>query len=320
MVDFKYFINTDHFKIGHYGDKHVKRLNIALISSSAVVVITVIFYLIMYSFTNFSVLDDLQEYSEEYTKENVALDSIVMAAKIMPSYNFAKNAIWMEKTRDFNDTIIPGAEDMMEDMQLNNTYMVITNTEKFFPKFKYTSDNIPVGNSISYCISLHWASEEKGQTFELTDEVINFPECLEASTGKFMWNDDDPKNGIDVPAWIQNEHDIDCTDTEDCEATCDQLNALYLNGRRGKKCYSYQILESICLSVEYDSAYKQYKFAGGCFKDGKHYSMTSPVKNNIYYFDKVKFEVRNARDPVIKAGQLSNFTYSFGASMVSLTV
>jgi hypothetical protein len=100
MVDFKYYINADHFKIGHYGDKHVKRINIALTVSSVVVILTLIFYIIMYSFTNFSTYDDLQYYAEDYKKEDKALSDIEMAAKIMPSYNFAKNAIWMNKTRD----------------------------------------------------------------------------------------------------------------------------------------------------------------------------------------------------------------------------
>ncbi len=30
MVDFKYWINNDYFKIGRFGDKHVKNINIAL--------------------------------------------------------------------------------------------------------------------------------------------------------------------------------------------------------------------------------------------------------------------------------------------------
>lgn len=100
MVDFKYYTQADHFKIGHYGDKHVKRLNIAIIISAGIVLVTLIFYIIMYSFTNFSTYDDLQEYSEEYDSEDKQLSDIEIAAKIMPSYNYAKNALWMNKTRD----------------------------------------------------------------------------------------------------------------------------------------------------------------------------------------------------------------------------
>ena len=101
MVDFKYYLSADHFKIGHFGDKHVKRANLALAISGVVIVLTVIFYIIMYAFTNFNALDDLQEYTSQFTEaDNKELDDIVMAAKIMPSYNFKKNAIFMTKTRD----------------------------------------------------------------------------------------------------------------------------------------------------------------------------------------------------------------------------
>lgn len=318
MVDFKALLNTDHFKIGHFGDKHVKRINIAILVSGIIIVLTVIFYIIMYSFTNFNALDDLQEYSEVYLQEDKELSSINMAAKIMPSYNYAKNAIWMEKTRDANDTIIPNAEDMIVDLQLNNTYLKIENTNNFFPKFKFTEDNIPIGDSITMCVSLHWASEDKGQNFELTNQVGNFPVCKEAESGKMTWNDDDPKNGIDVPVWTQIERDIDCTDQEDCESVCGEFNAIYLNGRRGKKCYSYKILESICISVSYDSKLQQFNYKGGCFENGKHYSMTEPVKEQIYHFENIKFEVRNSKDPIIKAGEMSNYSYSYGASFVSI--
>lgn len=99
--DLKYYLNVDHFKIGHYGDKHVKRINMALFVSGIIIVLTLVFYLLMYSFTNFRTLDDLEEYSETFSKEDEKqFSEINMAAKIMPSYNFKKNAIWMNKTQD----------------------------------------------------------------------------------------------------------------------------------------------------------------------------------------------------------------------------
>ena len=178
-------------------------------------------------------------------------------------------------------------------------------------------DNIPVGSSITMCVSLHWATKDKGENYDLAQPVLNFPICAEAQTGKFIWNDEDPINGIDVPVWTQTEYDIDCTDDEDCESACDGYNALYLNGKKGKKCYSYKILKSICITVSYNSLLQTYDYVGGCFADGVHYLMADPEKNQIYHFESVLFEVRNVKDPILKAGQLSNYTYSFGASMVS---
>jgi ABC-type sugar transport system permease subunit len=101
MVDLKYQLSADHFKIGHFGDKHVKRINIALVVIGAITLLTIIFYIIMYSFTNFNALDNLQEYQETYTEEDdMELRSVNFAAKIMPSYNAEKNAIWMNRTND----------------------------------------------------------------------------------------------------------------------------------------------------------------------------------------------------------------------------
>lgn len=205
----------------------------------------------------------------------------------------------------------------MESLNLNNTYLKINNTAKFFPRFKYNSDNIPLGNSMLFCVSLFWASEDKGQNFDLTTQVSDFPQCEESKSGMFIWNSDDPTTGVDVPAWTQQEYDIDCTDQEDCESACLDYNALYLNGKTGKKCFSYQILKSICITVAYDSLLNQYSYKGGCYEGGAHYLMQDPVIDRFDYFEDVNFEVRNYNDPIIRAGEMSNYSYSFGTSFVS---
>lgn len=72
-------------------------------------------------------------------------------------------------------------------------------------------------------------------------EVTNFPVCEETVTKKFIWNDEDSQNGVDVPVWIQHSYDIDCADELDCEENCKYYyNALYVEGKRGKKCYAYE--------------------------------------------------------------------------------
>lgn len=206
----------------------------------------------------------------------------------------------------------------MSSLDLNNTYMKFNDTKKVFPDFRYNEDSIPLGNSILICISLHWATEDKGLNFPLTSPVTGFSQCEESKSGKFIWNDDDPKFGIDIPVWTQHEVDVDCTDQEDCESTCEDYDALFLNGKRGKKCFSYKILKSICLAISYNEVLNEYVYKGGCFEGGSHYLLESPVKNQEYFFDNILFEVRNYEDPIIRAGEMSNYSYSFGASMVSI--
>lgn len=205
----------------------------------------------------------------------------------------------------------------MDSLDLNNTYMRVDNTAHFFPRFKYNENNIPVGNSMAFCISLHWTTHEQGENFDLAKEVKGTPQCEMSKSGKFIWNEEDSIFGIDVPAWSQSEMDVDCTDQEDCESTCEGYDALFLNGKRGKKCFSYKILSSICLTVSYDKILDEFTYRGGCFQGGNHYLMESPVKDSFYYFDKINIEIRNSNDPVIKAGKMSNYSYSFGASLVS---
>ena len=48
--------------------------------------------------------------------------------------------------------------------------------------------------------------------------------------------------------------------------------------------------------------------------------MGEPETNNKYFFEDILFEVRNAEDPVIKAGAMSNYSYSFGASLNWLAI
>ena len=107
MLDISYHLRVDHFKIGHYGDKHVKNINLAIFVSGIVIVVTLIFYILMYTFTNYRALDDLEDMSEAYSKgRDMHFSEINIAAKIKPSYNLKDNAIWMFKTREVSLNLI----------------------------------------------------------------------------------------------------------------------------------------------------------------------------------------------------------------------
>ncbi len=74
--------------------------------------------------------------------------------------------------------------------------------------------------------------------------VQGFPRCEETLSGKFIWNEDDPVNGINVPIWKQLEFDVECTEDSDCDRQCrDNFNkAEYVPTKFGKKkCYAYKV-------------------------------------------------------------------------------
>jgi hypothetical protein len=182
----------------------------------------------------------------------------------------------------------------------------------------YTKENIPVGDSITMCIAVSWANSDRGNNYDVMKPVLDFPRCKTTESGKFIWNSEDPEYGIDIPVWKQHAFDIDCTDEEDCDRACDsKFNAEFVNGKTKKKCYSYDILDAICLVIEYDQLTDNYRYKGGCFKDGLQYLMVPAEQNNIYYFEGIEIEVRNKKDPIVYAGEMSNYTYSFGVGWVN---
>lgn len=61
-----------------------------------------------------------------------------------------------------------------------------------------------------------------------------------------------------------------------------------------------------------------YTYAGGCFKDGLHYTTKVADPGTIYKFEDVEVEVRNFDDPIIQAGKMSDFSYSYGTGVVAI--
>jgi hypothetical protein len=55
----------------------------------------------IYSSTNYSSLDDLENYVESYDKEeNKNFNNINLAIKVMPNYNTERNAVFMKHSNE----------------------------------------------------------------------------------------------------------------------------------------------------------------------------------------------------------------------------
>lgn len=145
--------------------------------------------------------------------------------------------------------------------------------------------------------------------------VQGFPNCTETLSGKFIWNEEDPVNGVDIPVWIQHMFEADCSDDE-CDDYCaNKFNGVFVNGVNKHVCYSYDVLDGICIVIEYDKITNDYLFAGGCFPGNKTYSTVPAVLNEIYYFKGIEIEIRDRSDPIIMAGEMSDYSFSFGNSL-----
>ena len=153
--------------------------------------------------------------------------------------------------------------------------------------------------------------------WEIMKPVKNFTQCSVTLSGKYIWNDDDTKFGMDVPAWKQNIHNAECYDEKDCQYYCEKnYKGKYLSGKSGKKCFSYEILDNICLVVRHDNVTDSYNYAGGCYADDKTYKLIPAHIDQMYKFDSIEMEIRDYNDPIVTAGKMSNDEYDFGQSYV----
>jgi hypothetical protein len=115
MAKLSYYIDNDWFKIGRYGEKHVRNINIALLGS---------YKFTNSNFINFPDFSDILHHNLFLNKfriaryshrlrerkftfiqnydsvENSEFEKINIAMKIMPSYNTEKNALIMKHSND----------------------------------------------------------------------------------------------------------------------------------------------------------------------------------------------------------------------------
>ena len=141
--------------------------------------------------------------------------------------------------------------------------------------------------------------------------IQGFPQCT-AANEKIIWNDDDSIYGVDIPAWKQTMHEIDCN-YEDCSDYCkSKYDGVFVKGVNKNVCYSYEILDGICLVVKYDPLKDEYFYHGGCFPGNNIYKLVPATPGEEVNFYNVEIEIRELNDPIAQAGELTDYGYSFG--------
>ena len=161
------------------------------------------------------------------------------------------------------------------------------------------------------CISIYWGDREGGKHFSIMKPILGLSKCSAASD-KFIWNEEDSMEGIDIPVWIQKITEVDCSD-EDCPEYCkNNYQGVFVNGINKHICYSYEVLDSICLIIKYDEIRKEYFFNGGCFPWNETYRMTQAKYGEEKNFNNVEIEIRDYNDPIIKACEMTDYDFNFG--------
>ena len=168
-----------------------------------------------------------------------------------------------------------------------------------------------MGDSLSLCLGAHWGLIERGKHYEIMKPIQGFPQCT-AANEKIIWNDDDSIYGVDIPAWKQTMHEIDCN-YEDCSDYCkSKYDGVFVKGVNKNVCYSYEILDGICLVVKYDPLKDEYFYHGGCFPGNNIYKLVPATPGEEVNFYNVEIEIRELNDPIAQAGELTDYGYSFG--------
>ena len=103
----------------------------------------------------------------------------------------------------------------------------------------------------------------------------------------------------------------DCSDYECDDYRANKFNGVIVNRVNKHVCYSYDVLEGICIVIEYVKVTNNYIYTGGCFPGNKTYQTVLANLNNSYLFKGIEIENRDRIDPVIVAGEMSDYSFSF---------
>ena len=99
--------------------------------------------------------------------------------------------------------------------------------------------------------------------YDMYKTVQGFPDCENALNPKFRWQTSDPAKGVDFKVWTQDVEDVAS------ESACKGGVYRKKTFGDGGKCYTYNILQRICLMVAYtehpESASYTWEYRGGCY-------------------------------------------------------
>lgn len=102
---FQTIINKNWFNIPVEEDdkqKKIVKFNIYILIGAGTIIIIFLFYLILSLSTNFSKIDDFEDYIDEYKEKEypTKFSEINLGIKIKPSYNLENNILYMRHSSD----------------------------------------------------------------------------------------------------------------------------------------------------------------------------------------------------------------------------
>lgn len=209
----------------------------------------------------------------------------------MPSANTENNMIVMNYIKNTVDEDEAG--------NVDKSYHSFHNTLTYFPSLTLKEDYVPFGEPEPFCLHLSWAPITKSKMADQYVSMGGLNKCSLVSKGHRIWNQKDPKDGIDVKMWREDVYSFeDCGDMEYCRQKCENsYNGIFKN----TYWYSYYIANKIWFKVKHESLYsgsaENWNIFGGWYKNGAYTEMIKANPGVEYLFDNVPIEVRAYNDP-----------------------
>jgi hypothetical protein len=218
------------------------------------------------------------------------LSKVQIAARVMPSQNEEFNSQLMAPSTDPSHMTGYYADGIVDDV--TDDRFEISSFANYFPDFHFMSEYMPMGSSKPYCLHLDWIDKKRASMRDRYLSVLNMPFCWGATSPKVRWESSYPKAGLDFQIFKQFSKEASNADA------CDS-NSLYKERKTpntGGYCYSYQVIDAICLRVAFvvDRSANTYswQYVNGCFDNGSiaHYVQATP--DTVVDFSNLSIEVR----------------------------
>ncbi|OMJ94479.1 hypothetical protein SteCoe_2386 [Stentor coeruleus] len=229
------------------------------------------------------------------------LSALTMKMKIMPSQGHG-----VQETMNWTNVESQEIKDLLKKNSLDkytpSYHLYSTNTAMKFATFIFTDEMVPAGDSQEKCLYIELATNSDRKNPSAYKAIEEMPDCSRSKNG--WWNFHDPKIGIDLPTWYQNELTLDCSG-KSCIEKCTKKNGLWVlkvDGVHGI-CYTYDILTHICVTVDtvVDTFGKFHlKYSGGCYAENNPGVYVAAKPGNTYRFEKVPIYVRARSDPYVQ--------------------
>jgi len=254
---------------------------------------------------------------KSWNRENYSqqIQNVTLKMKVMPSQGHG-----VIEYMNWTNTENPEFQHELKKSGLakyNSSYHLYSkDTSLKFATLAFNEDMVPVGDAQPKCVYVEWAPSSKWNKPSAYKPLSNLGECTQAKVG--WWNENDPKVGVEVSNWWQNEIQISCSG-KSCVDKCRKQKGWWVwkNDESGGTCYGYDILKSICLTMsrkEDKFGQEDWEFKGGCFQEGQPGYYERGVPGTVYHFEGVRIEVRGHNDPYVSTLSVTGDSAKIGGS------